>query len=130
MDRSIVVAEKRPIIRHNQNEEVRKLITPYWGLFNRISRVKLNDNDQEEYVVLYANRVRTGNITFYKEVNYIISHLNEMLKIEHDYLSDEDKDLIKKGKWDGRFWESANTAYWLRYNNETKRIGLQIGPIE
>lgn len=130
MDRSIVVAEKRPIIRHNQNEEVRKLITPYWGLFNRISRVKSNDNDKEEYVVLYANRVRSGNITFYKEVNYIISHLNEMLKLEHDYLSDEDKDLINKGKWEGRFWKSANTAYWLRYNNETKRIGLQIVPIE
>jgi len=128
MAKSLILVEKRPIIRHNQNEEIRKLTNSNWGLFNRLSIVKSN-TDYDEYIVLYPNVIRSESITFYKDVNYVIRHLNKMLKTNHEFLNEHDKVSIKDGSWKGLVWESEITTYWLRYNFDTGRIGLQVGPL-
>lgn len=127
-DRSLIVSERRPIIRHNQNEEIRILSEKYWGLFNRLSVVRLNEED-DEYVVLFASNYRSGNITYYKEVNYIIKALNKMHRTNYQHLSVDDIAQIKEGCWQGLTWETEYTFYRLRFNCDTNRFGLQVGPL-
>jgi len=129
MANSLILVEKRPVIRHNQSEEIKKLTHSYWGLFNRLSIVKSNTDD-DEYVVLYPNQIRSSNITFYKDVDFIINHLNQMLGTDYQFLGKHDKASIKDGTWEGVVWNSDITTYWLRYNFDTSRIGLQVGPLK
>lgn len=126
---SFIITERRPIIKHNQNEQVRKLPKKFWGLFNRLSEVGLNESD-DQYLLLSPSHSRSNNILFYKEVNYIISSLDKMLHGSHDKLNDEDKTNIKAGSWNGIYWKTSYCDYWLRYSNDTRRLLLQIGPFD
>ncbi|MEZ4960658.1 MAG: hypothetical protein R2830_12630 [Saprospiraceae bacterium] len=126
---SLILAEKRPIISHNQHEEIRALSQRYWGYFNRLSEVGSIDSN-EKYLVLYKNDYRTGNITFFKEIDAIIEGISKMTNSRCNLLNEDDIEKICQGEWPGILWETDSNSYWLRYNNETGRIGLQLGPVE
>ena len=126
---SLIVAEKSPLIRHNLSQETRKLSHMYWGLFNYLVDIRSIEND-DEYIVLFPHYTRTGNITYYKEVNYIINSLNVTFGTEFKALSEVDISSISNGTWKGLTWETDITKYWLRFNFETRNLGLQIGPFK
>ncbi|KPM49951.1 hypothetical protein [Jiulongibacter sediminis] len=126
--RSIILNGKRPMLRHNQSEEIMIIDWSYWGFFNRLSEVKSYDND-DEYIILYKQNYRTGDTTFYKELKFIIESMNLMLKADFNTLSQEEIKLIEENNWKGFWWHTDVTDYWLRFNKETKRFGLQIGPL-
>lgn len=128
MKQSIIVAEKRPIFKYNQIQEVRKLAQIYFGLFNYMAEVHSHEND-DVYVILYGSNARISNMTYYKEVNHIINYINTMLKTNYQNLSEDDIKQITDGSWNGLLWETEITSYYLRFNFETYRLGLQIGPL-
>ena len=128
-NQSLIVSEKSPLIRLNLSQETRKLSHRFWGLFNYLVDIRSNEND-DEYIVLYPHYSRTGNITYYKEVNHIIDSLNATFGTKFESLSDNDISNISNGTWKGLTWDTDITTYWLRFNFETRNLGLQIGPFK
>jgi len=125
---SIIVANPFSVRYNNEKLEMRRLTNKYWKLFDRLLRVRFSDSD-EEYFILHPSKARKNNLIFYKEIDYIIKSLNNMLNHNVEEIAELDKKKIKNGDWEGKYWSTIQYNYLLRYDSRIRRLVLQIGPI-
>ena len=119
-----IIVEDPLLVTYNSNKtEVRKLGNKYWKLFDRLTRVEVLSNSQE-YYILHPSSSRRNNIIFFKEINYIIQSLNNMLRDNVSEINQTDKENIKQGNWEGKLWSSSYTDYLVVPEKHTCRLLL------
>ena len=129
--RNSSISSGGPSIRYSQTSYVIKTPHKYLFYFNRISSVVMHD-DEAKYILLYQDGNKIFHHIFRKEFRAVTNRTFEIFGVDDNGLMEFEEyefEELKDGTWLGRTWTSAGVTYRLMINPESKRINLQIGPL-
>lgn len=115
-----VIDTKQTVIRYNTNYNI-------LGYFNKSEYTKSNGRN---YLYFYKESNNYSKFNLYREYEFVVNNAFKIfgkdINSKKEYQFEEENELIKNEKWEGRFWNLENFTLLIEHSKVNNMFGILL----